>query len=88
MLLSPARDPVRGRDAVQLLEGEGLHPELLVLDVSSEQSVVAAKQTLQETHNRLDVLINNAALVLSVRLWLWAGMSYSYKLTYHSPIHL
>ena len=50
------------------LEGEGLNPELLVLDVSSEQSVAAAKQTLQETHNRLDVLINNAAIFLSVRM--------------------
>ena len=63
-----ARDPTRGRDAVRELEGEGLYPELLVLDVSSEQSVTAAKQTLQQTHNRLDVLINNAAIFLSVRL--------------------
>jgi carbonyl reductase 1 len=63
--LHTGRDPGRGRDAVKQLEGEGLNPELLVLDVSSEQSVAAAKQTLQETHNRLDVLINNAAIFLS-----------------------
>ena len=61
---------------MKLLEGEGLHPEFLVLDVASEQSVAAAKQTLQETHNRLDILINNAALFLSVSLRQW-GLLYS-----------
>ena len=66
ILLTPARDPTRGRDAVQLLEKEGLHPELLILDVASEQSVSAAKHSLQQSHNRLDVLINNAAVLLSV----------------------
>lgn len=59
-----ARDPTRGREAVQKLEGEGLHPEFLQLDVSSEQSVTAAKLALQQTHNRLDILINNAAVFL------------------------
>lgn len=63
-----ARNPARGREAVQLLEKEGLHPELLILDVGSEESVTAARQSLQQSHNRLDVLINNAAVLLKVRL--------------------
>lgn len=63
-----ARNPARGREAVQLLEKEGLHPELLILDVTSEESVTAAKQSLQKSHNRLDVLINNAAVLLRVRV--------------------
>ena len=67
-MCNPARDAGRGREAVRLLEGEGLRPELLVLDVSSEQSVADAKQTLQQTHNRLDVLINNAGIFLPVSL--------------------
>ena len=67
MFFTLARDPTRGRDAVRLLEGEGLHPDLLVMDVSSEQSVVAGKQSLEQSHNRLDVLINNAALLIRVR---------------------
>lgn len=63
-----ARNPARGREAVQLLEREGMHPELLILDVTSQESVVAAKQSLQQSHNRLDVLINNAAVLLKVKL--------------------
>lgn len=69
-----ARNPARGREAVQLLEKEGLHPELLILDVTSEESVTSARQTLQQSHNRLDVLINNAAVLLRVRLIAWSTL--------------
>ena len=49
------------------LEEEGLHPEFLHLDVDSEESIRAAKETVEKKHGRLDILINNAGVLLRVR---------------------
>ena len=48
------------------LEEEGLHPEFLHLDVDSEESIKAAKETVEKKHGRLDILINNAGVLLRV----------------------
>ena len=45
------------------LQEEGLAPELLQLDVSSPNSIQSAKKELEEKYGRLDVLINNAAIL-------------------------
>ena len=50
-----------------MLESEGLRPSLLHLDVDSEESIRAARDSVRETFGRLDVLINNAAILLRVR---------------------
>jgi NAD(P)-dependent dehydrogenase (short-subunit alcohol dehydrogenase family) len=52
-----ARDEERGRRAAT-----DLGAEFLQLDVSDEDSVDRCFRTLDETHRRLDVLINNAAI--------------------------
>ena len=62
-----ARSAERGTEAVRQLEGEGLAPQLVCLDVSSEESVCAARQVVQEQYNRLDVLVNNAGVLFGVR---------------------
>ena len=62
-----ARSAERGTEAVRQLEGEGLAPQLVCLDVSSEESVCAARQVVQEQYNRLDVLVNNAGVFFGVR---------------------
>ena len=62
-----ARSAERGREAVRKLEKEGLAPQLVCLNVSSEESVCAARQVVQEQYNRLDVLVNNAGVFLRVR---------------------
>lgn len=49
------------------LEEEGLHPEFLHLDVDSEESIRTAKETVEKKHGRLDILINNAGVLLRVR---------------------
>ena len=64
-----ARSAERGREAVRKLEGEGLSPQLVTLDVSSEESVHAARQVVEEQYKRVDVLVNNAAVLLKVRGW-------------------
>ena len=49
------------------LEEEGLQPEFLHLDVDSEESIRTAKETVEKKHGRLDILINNAGVLLRVR---------------------
>lgn len=63
-----ARNPERGEAALKQLEEEGLHPEFLALDVDSEESITAAKETVEKKYGRLDILINNAGVLLRVRI--------------------
>ena len=60
-----ARDPDRGRRAASALEGEGLNPALLSLDVADDASVAACAATVAERHGGLDVLVSNAAARIS-----------------------
>lgn len=50
------------------LMSEGLQPVFLPLDVDSEESILAAKEAVQISFGRLDVLINNAAVMFRVSL--------------------
>lgn len=57
------RDQERGEEAVSLLHSEGLKDvELLLLEVTSEESVQLAYQKLAIRIDHLDVLINNAGI--------------------------
>ncbi len=56
-----ARDPGRGRAALELLRGEGLQPELADLDVADERSVEALADALRRRHGGVDIVISNAA---------------------------
>ena len=58
-----ARNVVRGHEAVKKLQEEGLAPEFLHLDISSPDSIQSAKKELEDKYGRLDVLINNAAIL-------------------------
>ncbi|ROW18412.1 hypothetical protein VPNG_00128 [Cytospora leucostoma] len=49
-------------EAASKLQAEGLSVEPLILDVTSDESIAAAAQTVSEKHGHLDVLINNAAI--------------------------
>lgn len=58
-----SRSIQRGKDAVQRLKDEGLtNVELVLIDVADKASVDAAAKELSARVNRLDVLINNAAI--------------------------
>ena len=67
-MIDIARNRERGEGAVKQLEEEGLQPEFLPLDVDSEESIRAAKETVEKKYGRLDVLINNAGILLYVTL--------------------
>ncbi|MCQ6959008.1 SDR family oxidoreductase [Mucilaginibacter aquariorum] len=57
------RDKERGYEAVELLHSEGLNDvELVLIDVTSEESVQQAYNELAKRINYLDVLINNAGI--------------------------
>ncbi len=63
-VLVGARDPERGRRAVERLEAEGLDVRLRVLDVADPASIAAAARSVERDFGRLDVLVNNAAVGL------------------------
>jgi NAD(P)-dependent dehydrogenase (short-subunit alcohol dehydrogenase family) len=60
-----SRDPAAGRDAAGTLEAEGLGAVTAEqLDVADAGSVAACAERLERAGRRVDVLVNNAALLL------------------------
>lgn len=58
-----SRSLANGQEAVAKLRAEGLHEaEAVQLDITSEESVRAARATIGQRTNALDVLINNAGV--------------------------
>lgn len=57
-----SRDETRGRAASEKLAAGGADVTFVPLDVTSDDSVAAAVQTVRESTGRLDVLINNAGI--------------------------
>ncbi|WP_304113879.1 SDR family NAD(P)-dependent oxidoreductase [Mycolicibacterium bacteremicum] len=62
-VLLAARNPERGRAAAEKLAADGLDVEVLALDVTDDRTITAAAEHVTRTHGRLDILINNAAIV-------------------------
>ena len=60
-----SRNEQRGKDAVKLLEGEGLSPRLLLIDIEDDKSVTTARDFLKANHGGLDVLVNNAGFAFN-----------------------
>jgi NAD(P)-dependent dehydrogenase (short-subunit alcohol dehydrogenase family) len=58
-----ARDPRKGEAAAEALRGQGLDVVSARLDVTDQQSVDAARGFVAERFGRLDVLVNNAAIL-------------------------
>jgi NAD(P)-dependent dehydrogenase (short-subunit alcohol dehydrogenase family) len=62
-VLVGSRDLVRGQAAVKELVADGIEAAAIQLDVTEERSVRAAAAQIGELHGRLDVLVNNAAVI-------------------------
>jgi NAD(P)-dependent dehydrogenase (short-subunit alcohol dehydrogenase family) len=61
------RDPVRGADVARRIVQEGGEAEVLPIDLASFASVREAAARFAKTHDRLDVLVNNAGIALPRR---------------------
>ncbi|OQV15626.1 Carbonyl reductase [NADPH] 1 [Hypsibius exemplaris] len=57
-----ARNEQLGLEAVKTLQGEGLNPQFLRLDLADAKSIEAARDVIREKHGGLDILVNNAAI--------------------------
>lgn len=62
-VLIGARDPEKGRDAADLLRGQGIDAEAVAIDVTDPASVRAAAAHVEENHGHLDILVNNAGVL-------------------------
>lgn len=63
-VLLGARDLAKGEQAAATLRGEGLNVEAIQLDVTRPESIRNAADTLETKYGRLDILINNAGVML------------------------
>ena len=59
-----SRDPEKGQKAAEQLRTEGLEVVYCPLDVTHSESIVSLSQFIREKFGRLDVLINNAGLLI------------------------
>ncbi len=59
-----ARDVTRGHEAISTLNAENLAAEFLQMDVADPVSVAAAAGTIRNMAPQVDVIINNAAVLL------------------------
>lgn len=58
------RSEGKGKEAVRQLSAENLSVHFILLDITNEKSIEHAEATLREQFGKLDVLINNAAILL------------------------
>ncbi len=59
-----ARDAAQGEAVAATLRERGLAASSLRLDITREADRLAAREAIERAHGRLDILINNAAVLL------------------------
>jgi NAD(P)-dependent dehydrogenase (short-subunit alcohol dehydrogenase family) len=64
-VLVAARDEERGRAAAGELSGAGIDARHVQLDVTDPDSVATAAKQVEQEHGRLDLLVNNAGIVVA-----------------------
>ncbi|KAF2174733.1 NAD(P)-binding protein [Zopfia rhizophila CBS 207.26] len=63
-VLLGSRNKERGAKAATQLQEEGSSVEPITLDLTSDSSILAAAKEVEVKHGRLDVLVNNAGILL------------------------
>lgn len=63
-IILTARDEMKGKEAVEKLKSENLTVHFQQLDITDERSLQLAVENVKLNFGRLDVLINNAAILL------------------------
>jgi NAD(P)-dependent dehydrogenase (short-subunit alcohol dehydrogenase family) len=62
-VLVGARNKKLGEAAAAKLKADGADAHFIALDVTKPQTIAQAAQTVRTRHSRLDILVNNAAIV-------------------------
>jgi NAD(P)-dependent dehydrogenase (short-subunit alcohol dehydrogenase family) len=65
-VLMGARDSEKGEKAAEMLRGEGLDNRAIALDVTDSASITSAVETIRTKFGKIDVLVNNAAVLLDI----------------------
>ncbi|RXH57570.1 SDR family oxidoreductase [Granulicella sibirica] len=63
-VLLGARNLDLGRKAAGILESEGIHAQAIELDIINAGTIEAAAKTISTEFKKLDVLVNNAGIIL------------------------
>jgi NAD(P)-dependent dehydrogenase (short-subunit alcohol dehydrogenase family) len=63
-VLLGARNEAKGKEAASKLKAEGLEVEFIPLDVDDEKSRAKATKYIEDKLGKLDVLVNNAAIMI------------------------
>ena len=63
-VIGTSRDPDKGKAAQAALEKDGVDSAYLPLDVTDHAAALALAERIEKDHGRLDVLINNAGVML------------------------
>ena len=63
-VLIGARDETRGQDAAKLLQSEGLDARFILIDPTDVAAIERARAQVEEKFGHLDVLINNAGMMV------------------------
>lgn len=63
-VLLGSRNPEAASSAATALQSDGLSVEPLTIDLASDPSIYAAASAVASTHGHIDVLINNAGIIL------------------------
>jgi NAD(P)-dependent dehydrogenase (short-subunit alcohol dehydrogenase family) len=63
-VLIGARNKSRGQEATETLLNEGIDAHFILLDVTNQDTIEVAAKKIEEQYGKLDVLINNAGILL------------------------
>ncbi len=66
-VLIGSRDRARGEAAAQTLKGQGHDARFITLDVTDQATIKSAVDSIERDFGRLDILVNNAAVMIDAR---------------------
>jgi NAD(P)-dependent dehydrogenase (short-subunit alcohol dehydrogenase family) len=81
-----ARDNAKGKEAADRLKAVGLNVHFLQLDVNDEESIARAAQQVKDHFGKVDVLINNAAVLLREDQTISSGPASVFQHTYQTNV--
>jgi NAD(P)-dependent dehydrogenase (short-subunit alcohol dehydrogenase family) len=70
IVLIGSRNKLRGDEAVQLLQKEGINAHSIKLDVALIEDIENAVIFIEQTFGKLDILVNNAGMMHSEEGWI------------------